>query len=154
MPLHENAAELIRAHLEQFSPTERVRVKAIVIGDLTETQLATLNDYQDAEHLPRSTGEVLFHGWHIYKSRVLRDGYQIEDVIDQITSAMSSNSIVEASNYMTSMENPVPRADRYGNRVHDKAVLECMARHPRPELYSVIPKGDVTKPPKTNGANQ
>lgn len=154
MPLYESAAELIRANLEQFSPTTKVRVKAVVIGVLTETQLATLNAYQDAEHLPRSTGEVLFHGWHIYKSRVLRDGYRIEDVIDQITSAMSFNSIVKATNYMTSLENPVPRADRYGNTVHDKAVLECTARHPRPELYSVIPKGDVVKPRKTNGANQ
>jgi hypothetical protein len=154
MPLYENAAELIRTNLEQFSPTKKVRVKAVVIGVLTETQLAALNAYQDAEHLPRSTGEVLFHGWHIYKSRVLKDGYQIEDVIAQITSAMSSNSIVEATNYMTSIENTASRADRYGNMVHDKAVLECTARYPRPELYSLIPKGDVVKPRETNGANQ
>ncbi len=154
MPFHDSAAKLIRANLEQFGPEKKTRVKAIMTGTLTDRQLAILNAYQDSEHLPKSTGEVLFHGWHIYRSRVLRDGYQIEDVIDQIASAMSSNSIGVANNYMTSMENPVPRADRYGNWVRDKAVLECTARYPRPELYSVIPKGDSIKPPKTNGANQ
>jgi hypothetical protein len=154
MPLYENAEELIRANLEQFNPTRKVKVKAVAIGQLTEAQLATLHAYQDAQRLPKSESEVLFHGWHIYKSRVLKDGYQIEDVIEQITSVMSSKSIVEATHYITIMQNPAPRVDRYGNTVHDRAVLECTARHPRPELYSVIPKGDIVKPRKTNGANQ
>jgi hypothetical protein len=27
-------------------------------------------------------------------------------------------------------------------------VLECSARYPRPELFSVVPKGDANKPNK------
>jgi hypothetical protein len=30
--------------------------------------------------------------------------------------------------------------------VKDLAVLECTAHHPRPELFSVMPKGDKNKP--------
>ena len=47
---------------------------------------------------------------------------------------------------MTVMQNRCPRQDRYGNcTIRDLAVFECTARHPRPELYSVIPKGDLQK---------
>jgi hypothetical protein len=148
MPLYDNAAELIRANLKQFRPDTKIKVKAVVIGVLTDIQLAAIHAEQDAEGLPRSIREVVFHGWHAYKSRVLQDGYDIEDVIDQITSAMGSDSVVEATGYMTAMENPIPRADRYGNSVNDRVVFECSARYPRPELYSVMPKGDLIKPTK------
>jgi hypothetical protein len=147
MPLYENAKDLIRANLEQFNPTTKVRVKAVAIGVLTDAQLAAIHAFQDTEGLRRVVAEVVFHGWHAYKSRVLQDGYQIEDVIDQIESAMACDSVVVITEYMTAIENPTPRADRYGNMVNDRVVLECSARYPRPELYSVIPKGDAIKPP-------
>ena len=148
MPLNEEGRQLIRANLEQFRPDIKVKVKAVIIGVLTDTQLRDIHARQEAEGLPRITAEVIFHGWHVYKSRVVRDGYTIEDVIDQIESAMSCNSVVETTPYMTAMENPLPRADRYGNMVNDRAIFECTARHPRPELYSVVPKGDRIKPPR------
>jgi hypothetical protein len=90
--------------------------------------------------------EVVFLGGHIYESRVVRDGYTIDDVIVQIESGMDSGSVVLKAPSMTAMENPSPRADRYGNTVRDRIVFECTARHPRPELYSVVPKGDALKP--------
>lgn len=46
---------------------------------------------------------------------------------------------------MTAVENPVPRPDRYVNAVCDRAIFECSARHPRPELFSVVPRGDRLK---------
>ena len=49
---------------------------------------------------------------------------------------------------MTILQNRSARADRYGNLVKDLAVLECTSRHPRPELFSVIPKGDLIRPKK------
>jgi len=95
--------------------------------------------------------EVVFIGKHIYQSRVAKDGYAIEDVIDQISNAMHSESVVLDTSKMTAMENPNLRADRYGNMVKDRAVFECTVRHPRPELFSVVPRGDLIKPQKKKG---
>ena len=47
---------------------------------------------------------------------------------------------------MTTLENPLGRADGYGNTVHDRAVFECTTKKPRAELFSVMPKGDSRKP--------
>jgi hypothetical protein len=148
MPLYENAAALIRANLEQFRPDVKVKVKAVAIGTLSDVQLATIHARQREEGLSLIVAEVLFVGWHIYKSRVLRDGYTIDDVVEQIVSGMSCDSVVLEDASMTAMENPNARRDRYGNEVHDRVVFECMARHPRPELFGVMPKGDLVKPPK------
>jgi len=120
----------------------------VAIGTLTDAQLATINARRNEEGLKPIVPEVLFVGWHVYRSRVLRDGYSIADVIDQIESAMTGEAVVE---YQTWIENPVLRADRYGNLVKDRAILECSVRHPRPELFSVIPKGDRIKPQKEKG---
>jgi hypothetical protein len=148
MPLFANAAQLIRANLEQFKPNVKIHVKAVAIGTLTDAQLATINAGRNEEGLKPIVPEVLFVGWHVYKSRVLRDGYSIADVIDQIESAMTGEAFIE---YQTWIENPVPRADRYGNLVKDRAILECSVHHPRPEFFSVIPKGDRIKPQKQKG---
>jgi L-fucose mutarotase/ribose pyranase (RbsD/FucU family) len=94
---------------------------------------------------------VVFIGKHIYQNRIAKDGYTIEDVIDQITSAMHPDSLVLDTSKMTAMENPDLREDRYGNKVRDRAVFECTVRHPRPELFSVIPRGDLIKPQKRKG---
>lgn len=148
MPLYDIAGDLIRGNLSQFRPDVKVRVRAVIIGELTHVQLAAIHIQQDARNLPRIVTEVLFHGWHIYKQRVLQDGYSIDDVVDQVTSALCTDSVVSDPKYMTQLQNPNERADRYGNKVRDLAVLECTSRHPRPELFTVVPKGDVIKPPK------
>ena len=122
--------------------------KLVVIGTLTANQLAEINANRHVQELPPIIGEVVFVGKHIYKSRVVQDGYTIEDVLDQIVSAMECVAVVVQTLKMTGMENPTPRLDRYGNHVRDRAVFECSARHPRPELLSVMPKGDTIKPPK------
>ena len=146
MPLYLNACDLLRSNLGQIAGGGRPRL--VPIGALTPLQLAVIN----ADHLARGFDlmieEVVFLGRHIYQGRVLRDGYNIQDVIDQISSGMDSVAIMETSRYMTAMENPTPRPDRYGNLVRDRAVFECSARHPRPELFSIIPKGDNFKPRK------
>ena len=101
------------------------------------------------EHNPNLepvVAEVLFFGSHIYQSRCVRDGYTLDDVIDQIVSAMDSASVLVGNLPMQAIENPNLRADRYGNQVHDRAVFECMSRHPRPELFSIMPKGDRNRP--------
>jgi hypothetical protein len=95
--------------------------------------------------------EVVFIGSHIYKRRIVCDNYTIDDVVEQIIGAMSEDSTLVGNQPMQAIENPTARVDRLGNTVHDRAVFECMSRHPRPELFSVMPKGDYIKPEKQKG---
>jgi len=116
-----------------------------LVGALTTTQLGDINAERQREAQPPIIDEVLFLGKHIHQSRIVKDGYTIDDVIDQISSAMDRTAVVMASPKMTAMTSQNPRRDHYGNTVRDMIVFECTARHPRPELYSVIPKGDTKK---------
>jgi hypothetical protein len=151
MPLYPKAVSLIRANLEAIR--DGLKVKPVAIGRLTDDQTDAINRHRLAHNaaLPPIVAEVIFIGSHIYQSRVARDGYSIDDVIDQIASAMDSASGLVGSLPMQTIESPAPRTDRYGNRIHDRAVFECMSRQPRPELFSVVPKGDKIKPPKQKG---
>jgi len=65
----------------------------------------------------------------------------IEDVIEQIESAMDEASEVIANDYMTAIRNPVARADRLGNLVNDEAILGVFQVSTNPDIFSVIPKG-------------
>jgi hypothetical protein len=144
MPLIPNARDRIRVNLQKLSVGKKP--PPVLIGHLTEEQLNEINTQRSAEGLPKINDEVVFVGKHVYQSRIVRDGYSIDDVIDQIISGMDASSTVIEFEIMTAMENRNPRTDRYGNVVIDKIVFECMGRHPRPELYSVIPKGDTNMP--------
>jgi L-fucose mutarotase/ribose pyranase (RbsD/FucU family) len=143
MPLSEDAPALIRANFEQLQKGTRARLA--VIGNLTAEQLTAINDNRRAHGHPAIVADVVFVGRHVYESRIVRDGYTIDDVVDQISSAMNAAAVVVPAATMTAIENPLPRADRYGNAVRDRAIFECSARHPRPELFSVVPKGDRIK---------
>jgi hypothetical protein len=150
MPLFEKGIELIRTQLQEIQKGNRVR--AMSIGVLTDVQLCTINAERHREHQPPIVHEILFLGTHLFRSRVVGDGYTIDDVIDQIASSLSEIAVVVVSPKMTVMQNYTFRTDRYGNRsIRDMAVFECTARHPRPELYSVIPKGDIRKPNGRSG---
>jgi hypothetical protein len=149
MPLYENGAGLIGTNLEQIRAG--VRAKLVAIGSLTPDQLAAINKKRAIRSFPPVVAEVVFIGKHIYESRIAKDGYTIGDVIEQITSAMQASSKVLDSEKMTALEAVVAREDKYGNCVKDRIVLECMTRYPRPELFSVVPKGDKIKP-KRKGA--
>jgi hypothetical protein len=144
VPLSNQARALIRANLEDVQRGKRARL--VVIGMLTEEQLRDINVQRKGRNHPPMEAEIVFVGNHVHKSRIIGDGYAIDDVIDQIDSALDAASVVLKTHKMTAMENPNPRADRYGNSVRDRAVFECSARHPRPELFSVVPKGDCIKP--------
>jgi hypothetical protein len=140
---------LIRANLEALQRRER-RIRPVAIGTLTDAQLAALNRERAKAKNPRApvVAEILFVGHHVYKRRHIEDGYTIEDIADQIASALDEKAVFLVTDYMTALENPIEREDRYGNQVRDRAVLECTRLHPRPELFSVVPKGDRIKPKK------
>ena len=145
MALYEGAELLIALQLEALARGERVRL--IAIGVLTQAQLAVLNRDRVSLGQTPLIAEVVFLGRHIYNSRIIKDGYSIDDVIQQIRSALDDTAVMRPSApMMSAMLTTTKREDGYGNWVRDKAVFECMDRHPRPELYSVMPKGDEIKP--------
>jgi hypothetical protein len=146
MPLYPEAKAHMRANLMAIQAGQKVR--SIPVGTLTAKQLADLNAQRIEDDLPLVVAEVLFVGVHVYRSRILKDGYEIEDIIEEAESALAETSEVIRTSYMTGLQNPIPRADRLGNQVHDKAILECTKYRPNPELFSVQPKGDIIKPIK------
>lgn len=144
MPLYDNAIDTIRANLEQLQNGERPRFQAI--GKLTDEQLETINQKQIEKGFPIvQCNEILYMGRHHYESRVIRDGYQIDDLIKQIESSLAESSVIENNKVLKST---VLRDDGYGNMVEDWAVFEMTAKRPKMELFSIIPKGDNNKPPK------
>jgi hypothetical protein len=144
MPLFENAGDLIRANLELLRNGKKAPL--VTLGSLTDEQLAQVNDFRLANGFSPIIARIVFIGRHVYKSRIIGDGYTIDDVIEQIESATQTSAVVRVTELRTSLENPNKRCDRYGNSVSDRAVLECTAHHPWPELFSVIPIGDAIKP--------
>jgi hypothetical protein len=149
MPLNPDAKDLIRRNLESIHAGQRV--PRVAIGRLTRVQIEAINAQQMSEDLPLSIDEVVFVGRHIYKRRIVEDGYGIEDTVDQIESALAEESQVLTNKYMTAIRNPNPRKDRFGNLVNDEAILECTRYRPYPDLFSVMPKGDKIRPEKQKG---
>jgi hypothetical protein len=139
MPLYPNAHALIRANLERAA--NRQKPPIVRIGTLSEDQLKTINAQRLEEELPAIVAEILFDGRHMYNSRCVEDGYTIDDVLDQITSAFSDSAEV-APGWVTVLVNRTPRTDRFGKTIRDEAVFECHGKHPHPELLSVVPRGD------------
>ena len=145
MPLYQDAQYLLRANLEAIAKGDRVR--PVTIGKLTDTQFEAINAYRASAGLPGlENPEIVFLGKHLYNSRVKGDGYTIDDVMDQIESALAETAVAHLNPKMSALQAAVPRADRYGNMVLDRAILELTQRKPRAELFSVMPKGDTNKP--------
>lgn len=152
MPLLENAKVSIRDNLTAIARGGKPRV--VEIGYLTLDQLAEINRSRAEVNrlnpplnlIPLENNVIIFLGRHIYNSRS-RDGYTAEDMIVQIGSAMSTESIVTLDKFVSGIYKPIARADGYGNMVYDKGILEITSRRPRAELFSVMPKGDAIKPP-------
>lgn len=136
----------MRINLEKIQENPTGKSKLIVIGELTDDQLAAVNRSLATQGRPQAIAEVVFYGFHTYKSRILKDGYTIEDALDQIESAMEDTSVGLKNPHTTGIENPIRRFDRYGNEVQDRAIFECSDYHPRLQLYSVIPRFDKNKP--------
>lgn len=145
MPLNSDARQILQATFKLLSDGERPKV--VTIGYLTVAQFSSINDKRATQGLhPLESNEIVLLGRHVYNSRIVKDGYTIDDVCEQIESALSADSLVIATHKMTALRNGEGRSDGYGNVVHDEAVLELSQRKPKAELFSVIPKGDKNKP--------
>lgn len=151
MPLLENALDLIRANLVTVAGGTKAR--PVVVGHFTTAQHAEINLVRSEQGLPAlESPEIVFLGGHLYKSRVIKDGYTIEDVLLQIQYALADTAEVKANSWMTATKSTVRRRDGYGNEVLDEAVFELTQRKPRAELFSVAPKGDRVKPNEVKSA--
>ncbi|MBF0372583.1 MAG: hypothetical protein HQL39_04110 [Alphaproteobacteria bacterium] len=146
MPIHKEAEALIRKTLEVIAA--RGKAESVIIGYFTSDQHAAINNERARLLLPPvESPDIVYIGRHHYKRRS-EDGYSIDDMVAQAVSALHESARPILSAKMTATRNPNPRDDGYGNMVYDEAVFECTARKPHAELFSVIPKGDVKKPPK------
>lgn len=152
LPLYEGMEVTLRIHLERIASGDRVPV--IAIGHFTEVQFAAINEGRAALDLHvLEQNEILFMGRHLHKSRA-NDGYQIEDIVRQIMSALSVEALAHINTFVSYTQNPSAREDGFGNQVYDRAVFEMTARKPRAELFSVMPKGDLKKPTKKAAVKQ
>jgi hypothetical protein len=140
LPLFADGLKRIRRNLVQIQSGERPRLEKI--GFFTPDQLTHINESRIANGFQPLLAEVVFHGAHLYRSRCIKNGYSINQVLDQIESAFSTTSVVNFSPPSSVMHNLNKRKDHNGKLVNDEAVFECTARYPYAELYSVIPKGD------------
>lgn len=144
LPLYHDAEERIKFNLRRIESGDHPSMLAI--GFLTETQLHELNlgrSNLDLHLLDQN--EIVFIGRHIFNRRS-KEGYSIDDIVEQIISALSHSSVVSISRAWSRIDNPIPRADRYGNLVKDRGIFEMTAKKPRAELFSVMPKGDNIRP--------
>jgi len=144
MPLNENFAQLIRNNLEEISAGKRVR--RVEIGTLSEEHLVQINAFRSENGFPPIIATIVFIGKHVHKGRIVGDGYTIDDVLEQIESALQPGAELQLTETGTALQNPNRRVDKYGNSVRDRIVLECTSHHPYPQLWSVIPIGDKNKP--------
>ena len=91
MPLINDAIAILRTSLEMLARGEKPLV--VTIGFLTQEQHAAINVYRTGHGLPRLvSAEVVFLGRHLYNSRAINDGYTVDDILDQIESAMSDTA--------------------------------------------------------------
>jgi hypothetical protein len=149
MPLYPNALELIRTSLEKIAAGEKP--PAIAIGTLTDAQRDAINQARatrknhrgEPAPFPPIQSEIVMIGRHLYNSRILQDGYTIDEVLLQISNALSDRAQYIHTLKATLIQDRAGRRNTYGEFIKDEAVLECTAKYPRPELLSVIPKGEL-----------
>jgi hypothetical protein len=92
---------------------------------------------------------VFYKGTHHYNSRVTEQDppYGIDDLVQQIQSGMSDQSVVVTGGRSPVLQNQAKRLNESGVPVNDTAVLNSSPSG-KPELFSVIPRGDGRKKKK------
>jgi hypothetical protein len=143
VPLYASGLRKIRRNLLRVQAGQKPRVEKI--GFFTSEQIAQINAARISMGFPTLHPEILFQGHHLYDSRCIKDLYTIDQVMEQIASALSDTSVVDPSPPSVVIRNPNRRLDHRGKLVNDEAVFECSGRHPYADLYSVIPQGDGLK---------
>jgi len=143
MPLYADGLRKIRRNLLLVQSGQKPPVAKI--GFFTTEQITRINQARVAMGFPALRAEILFHGSHMFKSRCLKDPYTIDQVLEQIQSALSDDSVVDPARPSVVIRNPNKRVDHNGVMVNDEAIFECSGRAPFADLYSVVPEGDGLK---------
>jgi hypothetical protein len=117
MPLHKNAEKLIRRNLNICAQGKKPPL--VVIGSLTQKQLDAINAERQQGDPPLAaiTAEIVFDGRHMHRSRCENNGYTIDEVIEQIVSAVCETAEFMPEGRMTTIGATIVRKDRHGNEV-------------------------------------
>lgn len=149
MPLYPDAEAKVKANLHAVARGERASL--VAIGIFTERQFNDINAVRRGLSLAElGSPEIVYIGRHHYASRAAQ-GYAVEDMWQQVRSALADTAVIIANPRMTAMDSAVERDDGYGNKIRDRAIFECTQRKPRAELFSVIPRGDAISPRNAKG---
>lgn len=144
MPLYTNGRTLVRQNLEALRMGQQVWM--VPIGRFTATQHLAINRQLNMHAQPlMRDGEIYFIGQHLNESRGA-DRYSIEDMVDMIENALHPEAFPITTKGWLNLRGQPARRDRYGNLVHDTAVIRIAGADATAELFSVIPKGDVRRP--------
>lgn len=144
MPLKINAHDCIKNNLLSIAKGKNVVFR--VIGCLTSIQFHETNRIRSFYGLkPLECNEVTFLGRHIYERRHFHDGYEISDIVTQITHCLENSSTIISIGKRINIESSSLRRDKWGNIIKDRGVFRFKSAKPRVELYSVIPRGDFMK---------
>jgi hypothetical protein len=97
LPLFADGLRKIRRNLIQAQSGQRP--KAVRIGYFTAEQITRINEFRVSRGYLALQPEIVFHGMHLYNSRCRKDGYTIDDVLEQIQSAFSETSEIDFSTH-------------------------------------------------------
>lgn len=145
MPFYHHKKEELHSQIKSLINGDRVPV--IEIGYLTQEQHDAINQGRSAlDYPPLESPKILYLGKHHVGSRHGKDGYNADDILEQIMHILDTEVDIPITPRQTKMVSKTSRLDAYGNTIIDTGILELMSRRPKAELYSVIPKGDNIKP--------
>lgn len=144
MPLFADGLNKIRKALNLVAKGERSPY--VKIGAFTPDQLLAINALREEEELEPIEAIIVCDGKHLYGSRCVKDGYSIDEVVEQTELAFALATDAARSGWSTILRSPNTRIDKEGNHVRDEVVFECHRKHPNASLFSVIPRGDGRGP--------
>jgi hypothetical protein len=144
LPLFADGLKKIRKALElaaaqKWSPFQK-------IGFFTPEQLADINALRQRAGREPLVPTIVCNGKHLYESRCVKDGYSIDEVVEQTEIAFDRASEAANQGWATVLRSTSDRFNEEGNAIRDELVFECSAKHPNASLFSVIPRGDGRGP--------
>lgn len=117
----------------------------IDLATLTAKQLADMNAARKAKGLTEfKAPDAVYTGKHHFNSRSA-DGYSIDEMASQLASSLDDTSRVAMTAKGVELRAAAPRVNEFGVPVRDAAIM-MEGRGGRPEVFSVIPRGDGLVP--------
>jgi hypothetical protein len=144
VPLFADGIRKIRKCLELVAAGKRSPY--VKIGVFTPDQLGAINAIREEDEMEPIEAIIVCDGKHLYRSRCIKDGYSIDEVVEQTEIAFESATEAGRGGWSTILRNPGTRIGKEGHIVKDELVFECHQKHPNAALFSVIPRGDGRGP--------